>query len=73
MEVFPPGTKTSLAHAHSREDELAFILKGSARYWHHGVIPEPILEIGDYVGWKGGTGVAHNLINDGDGPNGEGI
>src|ERR1700761_2065016 len=66
LEVLPPGTKTSVSHAHSHEDESLFMLRGKARYWHHGTVPEPILTIGDYVGWKAGTGIAHNVINDGD-------
>ncbi|KAJ7143348.1 hypothetical protein C8R43DRAFT_1130771 [Mycena crocata] len=70
FEILPPGTKSSDAHAHSHEDEFAFILKGKARYWNHGV--DVALQSGDCVGWKAGTGLAHTILNDGEGPNGEG-
>ncbi|KAH8834963.1 hypothetical protein DL96DRAFT_1549633 [Flagelloscypha sp. PMI_526] len=65
IEIAPPGTKSSDAHAHSEEDEFAFILKGTARYWKHG--KDEFMKEGDCVGWVAGTGLAHTLINDGEG------
>ncbi|PVF94459.1 hypothetical protein CPB86DRAFT_828602 [Serendipita vermifera] len=63
-ERLPPGTQSSNNHAHSRDDEFAIILSGQARYWHQGLVPEPILKAGDAVGWKAGTGICHCLLND---------
>lgn len=72
IEEYPPGTQSSNAHAHSHEDELVFILSGKGRYWYQGEQPEKILKKGDCIGWKAGTGLSHTILNDGEGPNGEG-
>lgn len=64
LERIPPGTQSSNPHAHSHEDEFALIVGGKARYWHQGETPDRILVPGDAVGWKAGTGICHNLIND---------
>lgn len=72
IESLIPGTQSSHPHAHSGEDEFVIVLAGKARYWCDGEEPEGILEAGDCVGWKKGGGVAHSIINDADGPQGEG-
>lgn len=72
IECLLPGTQSSYPHAHSEEDEFVFILAGKARYWHNGEEPEESLIAGDCVGWKSGTGIAHSIINDGEGANGQG-
>jgi uncharacterized cupin superfamily protein len=72
LQEFPPGTHSSNPHCHSHEDEFALVLSGSARYWYQGEVPEKILKRGDCVGWKAGTGISHSLLNDAEGPNGEG-
>jgi hypothetical protein len=72
IERLPPGTQSSNDHAHSRDDEFAIILSGKARYWHQGIVPEPILKPGDSVGWRAGTGICHCLINDAEDEKGSG-
>jgi uncharacterized cupin superfamily protein len=72
FECLVPGTQTSHPHAHSGEDEFVVVLAGKARYWCNGEEPEGLLEAGDCVGWKKGTGIAHSIINDAEGPQGEG-
>jgi mannose-6-phosphate isomerase-like protein (cupin superfamily) len=72
LKRIPPGAQSSNAHCHSHEDEFVFVLSGKARYWHQGEVPEKIVKKGDTIGWKAGTGICHSLLNDADGPNGEG-
>jgi len=72
LECLLPGTQSSYPHAHSAEDEFVVVLAGKARYWCDGEEPEGILQAGDCVGWEKGTGIAHCIINDADGPQGEG-
>ncbi|MGH7122757.1 MAG: cupin domain-containing protein [Stellaceae bacterium] len=59
----PPGAVSALRHAHTRQDELVYILEG-----------EPILVTdagetrlrpGMCAGFKAGTGDAHHLVNRG--------
>ncbi|PVF92888.1 hypothetical protein CPB86DRAFT_768696 [Serendipita vermifera] len=69
IECLLPGTQTSYPHAHSEEDEFVVVLAGKARYWYNGEEPEQLLVAGDCAGWKAGTGVAHAILNDADGPN----
>jgi uncharacterized cupin superfamily protein len=58
-----PGAVSALRHAHTKQDELIYILKG-----------EPVLitdagetkmKPGDCAGFKAGTGNAHQLVNRG--------
>ncbi|KAG8753686.1 hypothetical protein FRC14_005813 [Serendipita sp. 396] len=72
LEVLIPGTQSSYPHAHSAEDEFIIVLAGKGRYWCDGEEPERVIQAGDCIGWKAGTGLSHALINDGDGPQGEG-
>lgn len=72
IHEFVPGAYSSNPHCHMVEDEMAIVLSGKARYWFQGEEPEKILKVGDCVGWKAGTGVCHALLNDAEGPNGEG-
>jgi uncharacterized cupin superfamily protein len=59
-----PGQRASLPHAHSEEDELAFVLEGTPDLWSDGHVHR--LGPGDVVGWPAGTGIAHTLLNDTD-------
>ncbi|KAG8741045.1 hypothetical protein FRC10_003429 [Ceratobasidium sp. 414] len=62
LEVAPPGTRSSDPHAHSVEDELVFVIQGEGSVWLDGhVFP---VSPGDAIGFKGGTGLAHTIIND---------
>ncbi|KAF8517742.1 RmlC-like cupin domain-containing protein [Hysterangium stoloniferum] len=62
FEVPPPGARSSEPHAHSLEDELVYIVSGNGIVWINGHV-EQVRE-GDAVGFPGGTGIAHNFIND---------
>jgi uncharacterized cupin superfamily protein len=46
----------------SVEDELVFIIQGEGKIWLDGdVFP---VSAGDAIGFRGGTGLAHTIIND---------
>ncbi|KAG8706119.1 hypothetical protein FRC08_001265 [Ceratobasidium sp. 394] len=61
LEIAPPGTRSSDPHAHSVEDELVFVIQGEGSVWLDGhVFP---ISPGDAIGFKGGTGLAHTIIN----------
>lgn len=49
-------------HAHSLEDELVYIVSGNGLVWLNGHVHS--VREGDAVGFPGGTGIAHNFIND---------
>lgn len=57
----PPGAISALRHAHSHQDEAVFILSG------HPTLRtdegETELQPGMFVGFKAGTGNAHQLVN----------
>jgi uncharacterized cupin superfamily protein len=54
----------------SVEDELVFIIQGEGSVWLDGHVFS--VSAGDAIGFKGGTGLAHTIINDsnasGEGP-----
>jgi len=61
-----PGAASALLHAHSRQDEFIYVLEG-----------HPTLVVGDEsfqmspgqcVGFRAGTGAAHQLVNHSDAP-----
>lgn len=58
----PPGAASSLRHAHSRQDELVYILQGSPTL--HTNEGKLVLSPGMCAGFKAGTGNAHSLINE---------
>ncbi|MEO0701255.1 MAG: cupin domain-containing protein [Pseudomonadota bacterium] len=60
MERLPPGSRSSLRHHHSDEDEVVYIIAGTL------VLVEEVetpLVPGDVAGWKAGQGTAHCLEN----------
>jgi uncharacterized cupin superfamily protein len=61
-----PGAASALLHSHSLEDELVYIISGTALL----VIgsEEYTLQAGDCCGFKAGTGNAHHLVNRSDAP-----
>ncbi|KAH7345336.1 RmlC-like cupin domain-containing protein [Rhizoctonia solani] len=62
LEIIPPGARSSDPHAHSVEDELVFIIQGEGLVWLDGhTFP---VSSGDAIGFQGGTGLAHTIIND---------
>jgi uncharacterized cupin superfamily protein len=56
-----PGAMSALRHAHSREDELVYVLEG-----HPTLVTnagETLLAPGMCAGFKAGTGDGHHLLN----------
>lgn len=66
VDLLLPGYRTSWPHAHTDEEELVYVARGSASVWLDGQV-RPI-GAGESVGFPPGTGAAHTLINDGDEP-----
>lgn len=58
----PPGTASSLRHAHAKQDEIVYILEG--RPTLHTNNGKTQLSPGMCAGFKAGTGNAHALINE---------
>lgn len=56
-----PGSISALLHHHSRQEEFVYILQGTPTL----VLDEEeyLLKPGDCMGFKAGTGSAHQLIN----------
>jgi uncharacterized cupin superfamily protein len=65
VQVLKSGRRTSWPHAERDEDEFIYVVSGTVDAWNDGDIT-PIGE-GDFVGWQGGTGIAHTIINNSDG------
>ncbi|MEM1065651.1 MAG: cupin domain-containing protein [Pseudomonadota bacterium] len=63
MERLPPGSKSSLRHSHSGEDELVYVISGELVLVEEG---ETLLRRGDVAAWKGGDNLAHCLENRGE-------
>jgi uncharacterized cupin superfamily protein len=57
-----PGAASALRHAHSRQDELVYVLQG--RPTLHTDAGRTRLEPGMCAGFKSGTGDGHRLINE---------
>lgn len=64
--MLPPGTRSSLPHAESHEEEFCFVLSGTPSVWINGHTYG--LQPGHAVGFAAGTGIAHTIINDGPEP-----
>ena len=56
-----PGGVSALRHAHSRQDELIYILEGSPTLVTNA--GETLLRPGMCAGFKAGTGDGHQLVN----------
>lgn len=61
-----PGKRAFPAHYHSANDEAILVLDGSGSL-RHGADIIPLAQ-GDYIHLAAGSGQAHQVINDGDGP-----
>ncbi|MBX9699445.1 MAG: cupin domain-containing protein [Acetobacteraceae bacterium] len=65
LSRIPPGTISSLRHAHAKQDEFIFVLEGNpVLVTDAGETP---LAPGMCAGFPAGTGVAHHLRNPGPG------
>jgi uncharacterized cupin superfamily protein len=61
LTTLDPGFASALAHTHKLQDEFVFILEGRLTI----VVGESEYELspGDCMGFKAGTGTAHQIIN----------
>jgi uncharacterized cupin superfamily protein len=61
LTTLDPGCASALAHTHKLQDEFVFILEGRPTI----VVGESEYELspGDCMGFKAGTGTAHQIIN----------
>jgi uncharacterized cupin superfamily protein len=57
-----PGASSALRHAHSKQDELVYVLEG--RPTLHTDEGRTLLAPGMCAGFKAGTGNAHRLVNE---------
>lgn len=57
----PPGALSALRHAHTRQDELVYVLEGEPTLVTNA--GETRLRPGMCAGFKAGTGDAHHLVN----------
>ena len=60
-ETIFPGGRSSMPHAHSRDEEFVFVAAGRPTLWVDGHLTE--LGPGDSVAFPAGTGIAHTFIN----------
>lgn len=63
LEVLKPGRRTSYPHAERDEDEFVYVVSGEIDAWNDGRVV-PVGE-GGFIGWPGGTGITHVIINNG--------
>ena len=59
----PPGSRSSLRHWHTEEDEFAVILEGELTLVEDE--GENRVVAGDFIGWPKNSGNGHCLVNDG--------
>ena len=61
-----PGAASALFHWHELQDEFVFVLEGTATV----VFGDEAFELsaGDCMGFKAGTGIAHQVVNRSDAP-----
>lgn len=64
LEQLPPGKRSSWPHAHSEEEEFAFVLNGNPKVELDGIKYQ--IEKFTGVDFKAGSGVAHTIVNDSD-------
>lgn len=60
-ELVKPGERTSWPHAHSKEEEFVYVIRGRPQLWVDGEIFS--LRAGDAIGILAGTGKAHVVLN----------
>ena len=64
LTTLAPGAISALKHHHSRQDEFIYVLSGTPmlRYGEEEYLMSP----GECIGFKGGNGLAHQLLNPGE-------
>jgi uncharacterized cupin superfamily protein len=63
LDRIPAGKRSSWPHAHRFEEELFYVVEGSASVWVNG--EETLVTAGDFFGFKSGTGDVHTVVNRG--------
>ncbi len=61
IDLLAPGRRTSYPHAEGDEEEFTFVVSGTPEVWLDGRLYP--LKPGDFVGWPGGAGPAHTILN----------
>lgn len=61
LTTLAPGAISALCHAHARQDELIYVLAGRPTLMMGEA--EYQLEPGQCMGFKAGTGIAHQVVN----------
>jgi uncharacterized cupin superfamily protein len=61
VELLKPGRRTSYPHAERDEEEFVYVAEGEIDCWLDGNIHP--MRAGDFVGWRGGDGITHVIIN----------
>jgi len=60
-EKLPPGKRSAFPHAHTHEEEIIFVLKGSPTIWLNGFAKQ--IGPGHFAAFPSNTGIAHVVIN----------
>ena len=60
-ETIFPGGRSSVPHAHSKDEEFVYVLQGRPTLWLDGEVTE--LAPGDAVAFPAGTGAGHSFLN----------
>lgn len=66
FQTLPPGRRSCFPHAHTHEEEFAFILEGTPKVWLNGEVES--LRSGEAIAFLPHSGISHCLINDSDRP-----
>lgn len=61
LTCLDPGAASALLHAHATQDEFVFILEGNPTLIYGSA--EHVLAAGECMGFRAGTGIAHQLVN----------
>jgi uncharacterized cupin superfamily protein len=61
LTTLPSGAMSALRHAHTKQDELVYILEGTPTLFTDS--GETLLKPGMCAGFKAGSGDAHHLVN----------
>lgn len=64
LDHLPPGTRSSFPHAHTHEDEFAFIIQGNPTVWLDGFVYTT--EPNYFAAFPSNTGLAHTINNNTD-------
>ncbi len=64
LDVLKPGWRSSRPHAERDEEEFVYVVSGRVDAWNDGHITP--MGPGDFIGWEGGTGITHVILNNAD-------